>query len=79
MATAGLREGRNPTNDAVYSDFEYRPSISFAAVPVFPAIVKPEICALLAVPWSTTPSMIDVNVAAVSPETVRRSSFGLTT
>ena len=38
-AIAGLRDGMKPMNEEKYFCFEYWPSTSFAAVPVFPAIV----------------------------------------
>ncbi len=39
IATAGFRDGAKPTNDTLFSDAEYRPPISFEAVPVLPATV----------------------------------------
>ena len=39
IATTGFREGTNPTNDALYSEVEYTPLTSLAAVPVLPAMV----------------------------------------
>ena len=74
MVKTGCRDGMNPTNDALYSDLEYRPSTIFCDVPVLPAAVNPGTLARVPVPRSTTCSMIPVSNAAVPEETDRRTT-----
>ena len=71
MAISGLSAGANAMKPVSFS-----PSLPVSAVPVLPATSMPEICAAVAVPASTTATIIGVRAAAVDAFITRRISSG---